>query len=212
MRAPNFQAISRNSSEKGKNMTLRTLLTGIIPVLSAAMDKGVYQDSLRERAIDWASQVGTACMLEGRDGADATMALMALGRADGFEMQQLGLTASFGLCDDLLCREAANVPPDFAPARPERTVAEILADIETSTREACNVYAIASERRLAMIGTGAELEKAVSRDVAAGIRTGDDAAAARSVHEAVAEVATCPIRRRSDEAERTLAAIARLAA
>jgi len=193
-------------------MTVRTILTGIIPVLSDALHNGSYRESLRKRAIDWASQVATACMLEGRDGSDATMALMALGRADDFEMQQLGLTASYGMCDDLLSREAANVPPDFAPARPERTVAAILADIETSTREACNVYAIAGDRRRAMIGTGAELEKAVSRDVAAGVRTADDVAAARTVHEAVAEVATCPIGRRNDEADRTFAAIARLAA
>lgn len=193
-------------------MNLRTLLTGIIPVLSGALEAGDYREDLRGRAIDWASQVGTACMREGRDGADATLALMSLGRAEGFEMQQLGLTASHGLCDDLLSRVAANLPPDFEPMQPERTVATILADIETSTRQVCGVYAICSERRRAMIGAGAELEKAVSREIAAGMRGSDAIAAARDVHEAVAEVATCPIQRRDDEAERTLTAIARLAA
>lgn len=193
-------------------MPLRTILTAIIPVLSGAIERGEYQESLRDRALAWASEIGAACMLEGRDGADATMALMALARAEGFEMQQLGLTASFGLCDDLLSREAANVPPDFAPVRPDRSVAAILADIAASTRQACNVYAIAADRRRSMIGVGAELEKAVSREVAAGMRSDDDAATARIVHEAVAEVATCPIARRGDEAERAFEAIARLAA
>lgn len=193
-------------------MKLRSILTGLIPTLSGALETGEYRDDLRIKATGWASQIGTEAMREGRDAADAIMALMALARAEGFEMQQLGLTASLGLCDDLLNRVAANTPPDFEPVAPERTVADILESISSMARQACNVYAIDQTSRRSMIATGEELAKAVARDIASGHRSATDADIAREIHEAVAEVATCAISRRDSEAERTLSAIARLAA
>lgn len=212
MRLPNLQGFSRIPSRKENDMKLRMMLTRMIPVLSDALETGSYRDGLRVQALEWASKVGHAAMREGRDASDAIMALTALGGAKDFEMQQLGLTASLGMCDHLLSVEAGNTPPDFEPTSPDRMVSDILDDIASSTRQACNVFTIPSDQRSEMIAIGAELEKAVSRDVAAGTRTDGDLKIARSIHEGVAEVATCLIGRRNDEAERTLEAVARLAA
>lgn len=193
-------------------MNLRTLLTGLVPTLSGMLGGGSYDDALRMKAAGWASDVGAAALREGRDATDALTALLALSRADDFEMQQLGLTASYGMCDALLGEVASNVAPAFAPVDPERRVSTILNEISDATRQACNAFTIDARIRRQMIAVGAELERAVAREIASGARGPDDGIAARTVHEAIAEVATCPVRRRDDEAVRVHEAVARLAA
>jgi hypothetical protein len=192
-------------------MTLRTTLTRLLPALSSIRGHGAFRDDLGLQAAAWAGDLGAAAMAEGYDASDAMQGLLALARADTFEKQQLGLEASHGFCDALLDQVVCELP-SFEPVAPVRAVGDLLRDMEKSTRSACNVYAIPTSARTSMIETGAELERLVSQDVANGVRPAEHARLARAVHEQIAEVATCHISRRDDQADLALAAIARLAA
>lgn len=193
-------------------MDLRDILTRLVPTLSTAQEAGCHHADLGPRAIQWAETVSRQAMREGRDAVDATTALIALGGAEDFEQQQLGLTASILLCDDLLALVASNAPPEFEPCAPERTLREVAVDIEARTRIACNALTIPLDDRRAMFEAGVELERIVAREISGGSRRAEDAGIARIVHEQIAEVVTCRIHKRDDHANQALNAITLLAA
>ncbi len=192
-------------------MTIRDMLVGLIPALSDARDQGVVMD-MRLRALEWATGLAKRALAEGYDASDATEALTRLAATDDFEMQQLAFMACIGFCDALLGEVASGCAPAYDPRPETRSAAAIAEEISSTVVRACNVYAIPLASRRAMIDTGGDLVKAVDREIAEGRRVPQDGAIARAVHECVAEVATCPLSRREDEAARTMDAIGRLAA